>query len=293
MSQFPHDDFAKDFLNTLLSPFGSILPSYKISGEVRYVDLYFQPQIGSCECDPASLGFLAQFANEPLVIEPFRNSVKVPQIRACISKLFDLHLTLIKEAKKQKLSEPEDDKLPHLWILTPTLSDRLLESVGARLDLERWGEGVYVLAAGLKTGIVVIHQLPETPATLWFRLLGKGGVQERAIAEVARLPQGHPYRQNTLELLSNLKVTLEARTDIKPEDRDLIMQLSPLYLETIQAAKEQGKTEILMRQLKRRCGKIPVETVTRIQQLNVVQLEDLGEALLDFTSLADLETWLG
>jgi hypothetical protein len=142
MSQFPHDDFAKDFLNSLLSPFGLIQPSYKISGEVRYVDLYFQPMIGVREYAPKSLGFLAKFANEPIVIEPFRNSVKVPQIRACMSKLFDLHLTLAKEAKKQKQLEPEDDKLPHLWILTPTLSDRLLNSVGARLELERWGEGV-------------------------------------------------------------------------------------------------------------------------------------------------------
>ncbi len=193
MSQFPHDDFAKDFLNSLLSPFGSIQPSYKISGEVRYVDLYFQPQIG--DSNPESLGFLAQFAKLPIVIEPFRNSVKVPQIRACISKLFDLHLTLAKDAKKQKQPEPEDDSLPKLWILTPTLSDRLLESVGAKIDLEQWGGGVYELPLGLKTGIVVIHQLPQTPDNLWFRLLGKDGVQKRAIEEVAQLPLGHPYRK--------------------------------------------------------------------------------------------------
>jgi hypothetical protein len=164
MSQFPHDDFAKNFLDSLLSPYGVLQPSSKIVSEVRYVDIYFQPQVNAL--NPESLGLLAKFANHSIVIEPFRNSVTVMQVRACMSKLFDLHLTLAKEARKQKQPEPVEDLLPKLWILTPTLSDRLLESVGARLELERWGEGVYVLPSGLKTGIVVIHQLPQIPATL-------------------------------------------------------------------------------------------------------------------------------
>jgi HigB_toxin, RelE-like toxic component of a toxin-antitoxin system len=71
-----------------------------------------------------------------------------------------------------------------LWILTPTLSDRILAGMGAKLELEVWGEGVYVMPSSLKTGLVVIHQLPQTPETLWFRLLGKGKVQERAIKQV-------------------------------------------------------------------------------------------------------------
>jgi Domain of unknown function (DUF4351) len=302
MSQFPHDDFAKDFLNSLLSPFGSIQSSYKISGEVRYVDIYFQPQIDVREAsalpnlDTESLGFLAKFAKEPIVIEPFRNSVKVPQIRACMSKLFDLHLTLVKEERKQKQREPEDDKLPNLWILTPTLSDRLLESVGARLDLEFWGEGVYVLASGLKTGIVVIHQLPQTPENLWFRLLGKGRVQERAIAEVAQLPMNHPYRDNVLDLLGNLRVTLEAKVNIEPEERDLIMQLSPLYLEKIQAAERVGGQKeaqtLILRLLNRRVGVLPLELELQVKALPLDRLEELHDAAIDFTQLADLEAWL-
>lgn len=305
MSQFPHDDFAKNFLDSLLSPYGTVQSSYKISSEVRYVDLYFQPQIDNCHLE--SLGLLAQFVRESLVIEPFRNSVTLMQIKSCISKLFDLHLTLVKEAKKQKQPEPEDDTLPKLWILTPTLSDRLLASVGARLELERSGEGVYVLAGGLRTGIVVIHQLPQTPETLWFRLLGKGKVQERAIAEVAALPINHPYRDNVLDLLGNLRVTLEAKINIEPEERELIMQLSPLYLEKIQAAERvgeakgeaRGEARMVMRQLNRRFGDasdrfavgVASPWENRIQQLEIARLEELGEALLDFTSLADLEVW--
>lgn len=289
MSQFPHDDFAKNFLDSLLSPYGSVQSSYKISSEVRYVDIYFQPQIDNSPLE--SLGLLAQFVRESLVIEPFRNSVTVMQINSCMSKLFDLHLTVVKEAKKQKQSEPGNDKLPKLWILTPTLSDRLLESVGAKLDVERGSEGIYVLPSGLKTGIIVIHQLPQTPETLWFRLLGKGRVQERAIAEVAALPIDSPLRDNVLELLGNLRVTLEAKVNIELEERELIMQLSPLYLEKIQAAERVGEARMLVRQLNRRFGDASDRFIDRIQQLDIDRLEELGEALLDFTSLADLEVW--
>ena len=209
---------------------------------------------------------------------------------------FDLHLTLGKESRKQKQPEPVEDLLPKLWILTPTLSDRLLESMGASLEWERWGEGVYVLPSGLKTGIVVIHQLPQTPETLWFRLLGKGKVQEKAIAEVAALPMNHPVRDNVLDLLGNLRVTLEAKVNIEPEERELIMQLSPLYLEKIQAAERVGGQKeaqtLILRLLNRRVGVLPLELELQVKALPLERLEDLHDAALDFTQIAELESWL-
>jgi predicted transposase YdaD len=158
-------------------------------------------------------------------------------------------------------------------------------SLGANLDLDR-GEGVYLLPSAQKTGIVVIHRLPKTPATLWFRILGKEGVQRRAIEEVTELPQEHPYRQNTLELLGNLKVTLESQENIQPEDRDLIMQLSPLYLEKIQAAEQKGKLEgkqedrqeIALRMLRKN---MPLEIISELTELNSEQLQSLRSQLQD------------
>jgi hypothetical protein len=281
MTKFPYDEFAKGFLETLLSPFGKVEPSYKIAAEVREVDVYFMPSCNNL--DRTDLGLLGKCATAPAVIEPFRNSVSVPQIRACMSKLYDLHADIYRAAKRDKQLEPKDEVLPTLWLLTPTLSDNILMSLGAMLDIER-GEGVYLLPSAQKTGIVVIHRLPKTPETLWFRLLGKEGVQARAIEEVARLPQGHPYRQNTLELLGNLKVTLEARTDISPEDRDLIMQLSPLYLEQLQTAKlegeQQGKQEqqqeIALKMLREN---IPFDVIERFTGVSIEQLQVLRSQL--------------
>jgi hypothetical protein len=277
MTIFAHDEFAKGFLETLLSPFGKVEPSYKIAAEVREVDVYFIPS--GTTLNRTDLGLLARCVTSLVVFEPFRNSVSVPDIRACMSKLYDLHAKIYREAKRKKQPEPKDDELPMLWILTPTLSDNILMSLGANLDAER-GEGVYLLPSAQKTGIIVIHRLPRTPETRWFRILGKEGVQRRAIEEVNELPQEHPYRQNTLELLSNLKITLESQENIQPEDRDLIMQLSPLYLEKIQAAKQEGKQEdrqeIALRMLRKNMS---LETIAELTELNTEQLQALQSQL--------------
>jgi Domain of unknown function (DUF4351) len=196
--------------------------------------------------------------------------------------------------------------------LTPTLSAPILEGFGAQLDLENWGEGVYLMPAHLKTGIIVLHQLPKTPETLWLRILGKERVQEQAIQEVAALPAQHPQRDNVLDLLGNLKVILEARANIEPEEQELIMQLSPLYLEKIQAAelvgeqrgevkgKAEGNTQgrveeargLVIRQLTRKLGTAGSPLLEKIQALPLEQVELLGADLLDFTSIDNLEQWL-
>jgi predicted transposase YdaD len=60
--------------------------------------------------------------------------------------------------------------------------------------------------------------------------------------------------------------------------------------------REEGKVEgeraIVLRLLNRRVGNIPVALLSQIQGLSVEQLEALGDALLDFSTLADLEGWL-
>jgi hypothetical protein len=50
---------------------------------------------------------------------------------------------------------------------------------------------------------------------------------------------------------------------------------------------------LLIRQLSRRFGKISDRRVQVINSLTLEQLDDLGEALLDFGELADLDNWLG
>ncbi|MEH2161584.1 MAG: Rpn family recombination-promoting nuclease/putative transposase [Nostoc sp.] len=67
-------------------------------------------------------------------------------------------------------------------------------------------------------------------------------------------------------------------------------------LEAKQEGREEGKVEgertIVLRLLNRRVGHIPDALLSQIQGLSVEQLEALGDALLDFSTFADLERWL-
>jgi hypothetical protein len=55
---------------------------------------------------------------------------------------------------------------------------------------------------------------------------------------------------------------------------------------------QQGERALILRLLARKVGKLPAATHKKVETLPLAQLEALGEALLDFTSLADLQTWL-
>jgi hypothetical protein len=54
----------------------------------------------------------------------------------------------------------------------------------------------------------------------------------------------------------------------------------------------EGSTSVLLNQLAKLCGPLPEEVQQRIRCLPFERLSALGEALLDFRSLSDLQAWL-
>ena len=79
-------------------------------------------------------------------------------------------------------------------------------------------------------------------------------------------------------------------------DKSLIRQLfrEEIMLESVtyQDILQRGEIAVIMRQLNRRIGLLTPEIQARIQSLLIAQLEDLGEALLDFSQSTDLTNWL-
>jgi hypothetical protein len=43
MTQFPHDQFAKEYFQELLSPLGQVKTGQNVTSEVREIDVLFQP----------------------------------------------------------------------------------------------------------------------------------------------------------------------------------------------------------------------------------------------------------
>jgi Domain of unknown function (DUF4351) len=295
MSQFPHDEFAKDLLETLLTPFGKVETDRTMGSEVREIDVYFTPS--AQVVDLPSLGLLQKCAATPASFEPFRNPVAINEVRSCMAKLFDLHTELIRLAKRLGQTKPTESQLPHLWILTPTLAAQKLTDLGAITKVEEWGEGVYLLPPTMKTGIIMIHQLAVTPETLWLRILGRDNVQARAVDEISNLPADSPQRGNVLKLFSALKVVLESKQNRTPKESESLMKLttSPVFLEYVERITQDGRIEegrsLVLRLLNRKLGNLSPKVQAQVNNLTIERVESLGEDLLDFTSIADLEAW--
>ena len=70
------------------------------------------------------------------------------------------------------------------------------------------------------------------------------------------------------------------------------MRESPIYQEIIREGVQRGKQDTVIRLLTCRIGTVPTQLQAQVQSLSIEQLDELGEALLDFASVADLTAWL-
>ena len=62
--------------------------------------------------------------------------------------------------------------------------------------------------------------------------------------------------------------------------------------EGLQKGLQEGEANLVIRQLRRRLGELPESQCSQIKSFPVSQLESLGEALLDFQGIDDLDDWL-
>lgn len=62
--------------------------------------------------------------------------------------------------------------------------------------------------------------------------------------------------------------------------------------EGLQAGLLAGEADLILRQLTRKYGTLTPEVNQQIKALTIAELGDLGEALLDFVEMSDLEAWL-
>jgi predicted transposase YdaD len=99
-------------------------------------------------------------------------------------------------------------------------------------------------------------------------------------------------------------IELQAQSDPLEEILKMLGELTPLeetraYKELVAKGEAIGRQEgrqreerLVLRLLQRRIGPVPHAQQARIAALPIEQLETLGEALLVFTDLADLNRWL-
>jgi predicted transposase YdaD len=108
----------------------------------------------------------------------------------------------------------------------------------------------------------------------------------------------HPFRRHTLEQLSNLRISLQARQNLNKDERGLIMSLSPVYerwkeetlQKGIQEGKQQGKQEqrreLLEVFLVNRFGAVDAEMASLIPTMAQLPDAELAGLMLQLANLS-------
>lgn len=113
----------------------------------------------------------------------------------------------------------------------------------------------------------------------------------RVASEVAKIEE-----QGQREEISNSTQILAGLRFKKNLIRQLftggIMRESVIYQEILEEGMQAEAVALVLRQLTRRIGTVEPEVQEQIRELSTAQLEDLGEALLDFSEAANLTAWL-
>ena len=80
---------------------------------------------------------------------------------------------------------------------------------------------------------------------------------------------------------------------IQPQEREGVMEIVTSWMKKgLEQGREQGERTLVLRLLRKRLGELDRVTEERIEALPPEAVEQLGEALLDFSRRDDLQSWL-
>ncbi|NHC34602.1 Rpn family recombination-promoting nuclease/putative transposase [Scytonema millei] len=145
-----------------------------------------------------------------------------------------------------------------------------------------------------------IRSLPVWVALMVLTTLEENRATEEARYLLARSQQQAPQTDDRaiIDLLTTIMVyKFEDKSQREVEEMlGITLQETRVYREISEEGEQRGRRaegqSLVLRLLTRRVGELPQEVRQRIESLPLEQLENLGEALLDFTSMADLQAWL-
>jgi predicted transposase/invertase (TIGR01784 family) len=145
-----------------------------------------------------------------------------------------------------------------------------------------------------------IRQLPLWVALTVLTTLEEERTTEEARYLLARSQQEAPSPENRaiIELITTIMVyKFEGKSQREVEEMlGITLRETQVYREIKEEGREEGREgearSLILRLLTRKVGELSQDLRDRIEALTREKLEDLGEALLDFNSLTDLQAWL-
>lgn len=114
-------------------------------------------------------------------------------------------------------------------------------------------------------------------------------IETIVLYKLPRITRQELAKMFTREDLKKTRYYQEVREEVREE---LQQQVREELQQQVQQQVREATLELIERWLRRFLGAVNPELQERIHQLSVEQLKNLAEALLDFSSEADLATWL-
>ena len=139
----------------------------------------------------------------------------------------------------------------------------------------------------------------QSPGLLPFAVLSqnadKAAVLRAAAAKIDQI--GVPRVQKNVAASTAILAGLVLKQEtVQQILRSETMRESVIYQDILAEGRTEGRVAegraLISRLLNRRVGALPMDLQARLEGLSLEQLENLGEALLDFSTLADLQLWL-
>lgn len=170
-------------------------------------------------------------------------------------------------------STEQDNVYPFRAILSsPQMHVVYLDELGAVQDLPLW------------IGLMVLTVVEGEKAVADARSLLKRAEQEKS-ADESRV---------IIELIATVisyKFEQLSKKEIY-KMLDISVKETRLYREIRQEERQEGQVQLILRQLGKLFGQLPEDVTAEIGKLTESDVEKLGEAVLDFSNLADVQSWL-
>ena len=177
-------------------------------------------------------------------------------------------------------STEQSDLFPHRSFLNGGQTHRIyLDELGDIRQLPLW-VGLMVLTT------VDEEQAPEEARALLSRAQAIPPAEGRVIIDMVVTIISYRFGQITRQEVERmLDITFE-ETGVYQEVREDAMR------EGLQAGRQEEAASLIVRQLGKRFGKLPEDMRASISALPLTVLEELGEALLDFSDVSEVQSWL-
>jgi antitoxin component of RelBE/YafQ-DinJ toxin-antitoxin module len=306
MAQFKHDRFFKFYVQALYKTKGETLKNIDVrNDEDLEIDCMFVAQSDKWGWQQEDLGLFDSLMKKhpTIIVEHYSGYLNQKNIHISITRknlYWEPKKAELIEAARAELQLQKSEPLPKAakaqierqnpftWVLAVNCGDKLLNLCEAK-PLAEYGQGVYELSKFLRMGIVVIDRLPDSPETLWLKMLGDKDSARKAFSEIDRLSPERREKNDIIKTSLKYCVYLKGlpTESLTQEEQDFMRtmeevdawyegQIAEAEQKAEQKAERRKQQEIALKMLREN---IPVETIARITELSLEQIQQLGANL--------------